>query len=216
MAGRPNADAGATDLDTDSDDYDSAATGFGSNVDLVIVDATYADSTAAGGRLCQRVRVGKASLKGDRPRASMDTKQTGASTSSKSSKNPIKQINEYRETRRDLHRKHRGLMYWKPMRNTQFAMDEATFAVRRIMKAGSLNGHEPDVEMESRDPGLLLTLKARLDDTDNTMLIVSAMKGKGERIMNSWNRYFNIYIYALHMQMMKPWTFSDIGSFSLV
>lgn len=36
----------------------------------------------------------------------------------------------------------------RPMRNVQFAKNEATFAARRIMKVGSLNGRKPDVETE--------------------------------------------------------------------
>ncbi|KAL2160081.1 hypothetical protein VTH06DRAFT_1736 [Thermothelomyces fergusii] len=65
-----------------------------------------------------------------------------------SSKNPIKQYKDYRSRSRDLHRKHRGLMQWKPMRNIQFAKDEAVFATRRLMKVGSLTGRKPDVETE--------------------------------------------------------------------
>ncbi len=34
------------------------------------------------------------------------------------------------------------------MRNIRFAKDEATFAVRRVMKVGSLGGRKPDVETE--------------------------------------------------------------------
>lgn len=34
------------------------------------------------------------------------------------------------------------------MRNVQFAKDEATFAVRRLTKVGSLSGRSPDVETE--------------------------------------------------------------------
>lgn len=34
------------------------------------------------------------------------------------------------------------------MRNAQFAKDEATFAVRRALKVGSLSGRKPDVETE--------------------------------------------------------------------
>lgn len=36
----------------------------------------------------------------------------------------------------------------KPMRNAQFAKDEALFAARRVMKVGSLSGRTPDVETE--------------------------------------------------------------------
>lgn len=36
----------------------------------------------------------------------------------------------------------------KPMRNLQFAKDEALFATRRVTKLGSLSGRKPDVETE--------------------------------------------------------------------
>ena len=34
------------------------------------------------------------------------------------------------------------------MRNIQFAKNEATFAVRRVLNVGKLNGRSPDVETE--------------------------------------------------------------------
>ena len=64
-------------------------------------------------------------------------------------KNPITQVKDYNEEKSGLHRKHRGLMQWKPMRNVQFAKDEAKFAVRRTLKKGSLSGRQPDVETET-------------------------------------------------------------------
>ena len=65
------------------------------------------------------------------------------------SKNPIKQIKIYNENKKGLHRKQRGLMQWKPMRNLAFAKDEAKFAVRRTMNKASLRGRQPDVETET-------------------------------------------------------------------
>ncbi|KAK3989853.1 hypothetical protein QBC44DRAFT_79014 [Cladorrhinum sp. PSN332] len=81
-------------------------------------------------------------------RASIDTRATSATQASTSSKNPIKQYKDYRSRSRDLHRQHRGLMQWKPMRNIAFAKDETLFAARRMMKVGSLSGRKPDVETE--------------------------------------------------------------------
>ncbi|KAM7188049.1 hypothetical protein V8F33_010906 [Rhypophila sp. PSN 637] len=83
----------------------------------------------------------------DTGRPSTETQQASV-TSQSSSKNPIKNFKEYRSRSRDLHRQHRGLMQWKPLRNVQFAKDEALFAARRITKVGSLNGRKPDVETE--------------------------------------------------------------------
>ena len=75
-------------------------------------------------------------------------KRSRASSTSGSSKNPIKAYRDYRSRSRDLHRQQRGLMQWRPLRNAQFAKDEAKFAVRRVTKMGSLSGRQPDVETE--------------------------------------------------------------------
>ncbi len=64
-------------------------------------------------------------------------------------KNPITQVKNYNQNKKGLHRKQRGLMQWKPMRNLAFAKDEAKFAVRRTFKAGGLSGRQPDVETET-------------------------------------------------------------------
>jgi hypothetical protein len=73
----------------------------------------------------------------------------GAQNGSSHSKNLINQIKNYNENKKGLHRKQRGLMQWKPMRNLAFAKDEAKFAVRRTLKKGSLSGRQPDVETET-------------------------------------------------------------------
>ena len=65
------------------------------------------------------------------------------------SNNPIKQYQAYKENSKTLHREQRGLMQWKPMRNLQFAKDEAKFAVRKIRNKGMLTGRKPDVETET-------------------------------------------------------------------
>ncbi|KAH6605063.1 c2 domain-containing [Trichoderma cornu-damae] len=76
------------------------------------------------------------------------TNMSKKSNASTGSKNPIRAYKNYKEKSRDLHRKHRGLMQWLPMRNAQFAKNEAKFAVRRVKKMGALNGRKPDVETE--------------------------------------------------------------------
>jgi hypothetical protein len=65
------------------------------------------------------------------------------------SKNPINQIKNYNENKKGLHRKQRGLLQWKPMRNLAFAKDDAKFAVRRTLNKASLSGRVPDVETET-------------------------------------------------------------------
>jgi Ca2+-dependent lipid-binding protein len=80
---------------------------------------------------------------------SMLSGATDDTSSSKKSKNPINALKDYKGRSRDLHRKHRGLMQWRPMRNVQFAKDEAKFAMRKVRTLGSLDGREPDVETET-------------------------------------------------------------------
>ena len=72
-----------------------------------------------------------------------------APNESSNSKNPINQVKDYNENKKGLHRKQRGLMQWKPMRNLAFAKDEAKFAVRRTLNKASLSGRQPDVETET-------------------------------------------------------------------
>ena len=62
---------------------------------------------------------------------------------------PVSQYKEYKENEKGTHRRQRGLMQWKPMRNAQFAKDEAKFAVRRMKNKMALKGREPDVETEA-------------------------------------------------------------------
>ncbi|KAK4157494.1 hypothetical protein C8A00DRAFT_29643 [Chaetomidium leptoderma] len=146
---------GSSDEEEDDEDHDE-------DVDLGIADATHnADGNerqSVGGGGSDEADEGNYTWKGSdnnnnsesngRPRMSMDSTATGATSKSSSSKNPITQYREYRTRSRDLHRKHRGLMQWKPMRNVQFAKDEAVYATRRLMKVGSLSGRTPDVETE--------------------------------------------------------------------
>ncbi|KAI5798545.1 hypothetical protein FPQ18DRAFT_271877 [Pyronema domesticum] len=64
------------------------------------------------------------------------------------SSGPIAALKDYRENQKGLHRKHRGLMQWKPMRSLAFAKDEAKFGARKLRDKVKLHGREPDVETE--------------------------------------------------------------------
>lgn len=76
------------------------------------------------------------------------TAATGASDTSKKSHGPLSALKEYRENSRDLHRKQRGLMQWRPMRNVQFAKDEVKYLARKVRNITALDGRKPDVETE--------------------------------------------------------------------
>jgi hypothetical protein len=94
---------------------------------------------------------GSAPSEGSDERRSLESAATNTSkksSASTGSKNPIRAYKNYKEKSRDLHRKHRGLMQWLPMRNAQFAKNEAKFAVRKVKNMGALAGRKPDVETE--------------------------------------------------------------------
>ncbi|KAI1506323.1 hypothetical protein F5X99DRAFT_130921 [Biscogniauxia marginata] len=111
------------------------------STDLGIQDGSNADITDANGDHGSSLTVSSTN-------GTATSSSSAASSKSKSSKNPIKQYKDYKTRSRDLHRQHRGLMQWKPMRNVQFARDEALYAMRRVTKVGSLSGRQPDVETE--------------------------------------------------------------------
>jgi hypothetical protein len=89
---------------------------------------------------------------GDRSRASQDTDGQSLATqgaeSSRKSGGPMGAYKDYKSRSRDLHRKHRGLMQWRPMRNAMFAKNEALFAMRKVRTLGALDGRKSDVETE--------------------------------------------------------------------
>jgi hypothetical protein len=62
---------------------------------------------------------------------------------------PIASLKRYRAQQRTLHRKHQGLMQWKPMRTVKFVKDEAVVGVRKMKgKAGLGGGKGGEVETE--------------------------------------------------------------------
>lgn len=122
--------------DEDYDDFDSDS----DDPDLGVQDGETDPSNSS--------EAGRRSMDTHATNATDATDATSASNQSSSSKNPIKKYRSYKEDSRDMHRKHRGLMQWRPMRNLQFAKDEALYAVRKVKNLGALDGRKPDVETE--------------------------------------------------------------------
>jgi len=120
--GRVNENMAAVENDDDDDDDDDASDSDES--DLGVIDANNAPEKTNGAGV-----------------GSNDSTDFDRNVNAKSSAN--------RQDKKDLHRKQRGLMQWKPIRNLAFAKDEAKFAVRRTLKKGSLSGRQPDVETEA-------------------------------------------------------------------
>ncbi|KAI9681383.1 MAG: hypothetical protein M1817_002666 [Caeruleum heppii] len=109
--------------DEDEDDYGSS-----SDSDLGVQDYDQAESSALSGSVAR---------------------SNGAAGGSSHGKNPVEQYNNYKENEKGMHRKHRGLMQWTPMRNAAFAKDEAKFAVKKMRNKISHKGREPDIETEA-------------------------------------------------------------------
>jgi hypothetical protein len=135
---------GNSNDNSDDDDDNSSESESDSNPDLGIREAdshtpplSPHDSDAASDDVNGTSRL-----------SSTTTNASAATSSSKKSLNPVKAYKDYRSRSRDLHRNHRGLMQWRPMRNAQFAKDEALFSVRKVKKLGALDGRTPDVETE--------------------------------------------------------------------
>lgn len=82
-------------------------------------------------------------------RSTNENGEMDGNNGSSHSSNPIKQYQNYKENSKGLHRKQRGLMQWKPVRNLVFAKDEMKFAARRMKNKASLSGRQPDVETET-------------------------------------------------------------------
>jgi hypothetical protein len=126
---------GITEEESDDDDYDNEDDSSSSESDLGLHDATsheLSGVSTANGQV-----DGKDHKESDRGRSG-----------DSHGKGPVDQYKDYQENRKGLHRKQRGLMQWKPLRNLQFAKNEGKFMIRRTMNKTSLQGRQPDVESE--------------------------------------------------------------------
>ena len=86
-----------------------------------------------------------AEAKRDAGRPNSTAEQGNNDSQSPDSKKGVNAVNKRTEKR-----KHRGLMQWKPVRNMQFAKDEAKYGIRKFTKKMTgLEGREPDIETET-------------------------------------------------------------------
>ncbi|OAA48164.1 C2 domain protein [Beauveria brongniartii RCEF 3172] len=149
MAGRKHGDG---NVDDDEDDYEQGNDDADSEEDTSGSSLPITSQSAAGpADLQPNATTGSSVVDTADGRASLETTTTaatGASDASKKSHGPISAIKDYRSNSRDLHRKQRGLMQWRPMRNVQFAKDEVKFLARKVKNITALDGRKPDVETE--------------------------------------------------------------------
>ncbi|KAM0665415.1 hypothetical protein ACQRIU_005676 [Beauveria bassiana] len=149
MAGRKHGDGDGGD---DEDEYEQGNDDADSEEDTSDSPLPITSQAAAGPADLQPTATTASSLVDTADgRASLETTTTaatGASDASKKSHGPISAIKDYRSNSRDLHRKQRGLMQWRPMRNVQFAKDEVKFLARKVKNITALDGRKPDVETE--------------------------------------------------------------------
>jgi hypothetical protein len=59
----------------------------------------------------------------------------------------IGKIKDYKKNEKDLHRKHRGAMQWKPVRTMKAMKDQMKVGVVKAKTRLSMTGREPDVEV---------------------------------------------------------------------
>jgi hypothetical protein len=59
----------------------------------------------------------------------------------------VARAKEYKENQKDLHRKHRGAMQWKPVRTMKAMKDQVKVGVVKAKTRFSMTGREPDVEV---------------------------------------------------------------------
>ncbi|KAI5799888.1 hypothetical protein EDC01DRAFT_648048 [Geopyxis carbonaria] len=131
-----NSDSDDSDSDSDSEDSDSS-------YHHVAADTSPATSSPANTNNPDTTYTNNNTTDIAPPNQS-----TGTSAKDKVTA-PIAALKDYRANQKNLHRKHRGLMQWKPMRGVAFAKDEAVFGVRRLKGKLKLKGREPDVETEA-------------------------------------------------------------------
>lgn len=130
----------SSDDEAEPNGYDSD-----SSSDLGITDATNKDSMDGSTSQPKQSMDTNASWTTN----GMDGESLSPSSSKSLSKQGTKDVN--RQNKRTEGRKHRGLMQWKPARNTAFAKDEAKFAIGRVKRkfTGGLEGRQPGVETET-------------------------------------------------------------------
>lgn len=116
------------------DGYSTDSTSSSSDLGLQDATTNQSSSSAGNGGRAQDGEVDENGVeRGGKSREDMDKKEKKQVTKS---------------DKKDLHRKQRGLMQWKPMRNLKFAKDEAIYASRKVVGKGKLEGREPTVESE--------------------------------------------------------------------
>jgi hypothetical protein len=71
----------------------------------------------------------------------------------------IGKIKEYKSNQKDLHRKHRGAMQWKPVRTMKAIKDQMKVGVAKTKTRFSMTGREPDVEVYDLMSSLTIRLK---------------------------------------------------------
>jgi len=124
-------DVHKNDNDDDDDDDDEEDDDDDSDSDLGIRDATHRGPDD-----------GRKSI------ATMESGWTAGTNDTLDTLSP-KEIN--RQNRNTEHRKHRGVMQWKPVRNLKFAKDQSIIGARKLKGkiTGGLDGRQPGVETET-------------------------------------------------------------------
>jgi hypothetical protein len=115
------------DDDDDDDDNDND-----SDSDIGIQDATH-------------------KRRSDDARKSIGTMNSGWTAGTNDTIDALSPKEVNRQNRNTEHRKHRGVMQWKPVRNLKFAKDQSIIGARKLKGkiTGGLDGRQPGVETET-------------------------------------------------------------------
>ena len=95
---------------------------------------------------------------GNQARPDTDSEDDDDSSDTEESSGIIGKIKDYKKNEKDLHRKHRGAMQWKPVRTMKAMKDQVKVGVVKAKTRLSMTGREPDVEVS-----ILLVIADPLD-----------------------------------------------------
>jgi len=84
---------------------------------------------------------------GNQARPDTDSEDDDDSSDTEESSGIIGKIKDYKKNEKDLHRKHRGAMQWKPVRTMKAMKDQMKVGVVKAKTRLSMTGREPDVEV---------------------------------------------------------------------
>lgn len=132
-----NLDANTLDDRDAADNNSSSSSSSSSSDDSDAASATDTNDASAPKRAIAKVKAQATQLK-----------STGKPDSEDGKRGPVAQVQDYREHRKGLHRRHRGLMQWKGVRTVDWMLGKAERGKERVVGLTKHGEREPGVETE--------------------------------------------------------------------